>query len=120
MPSTLPGRVTWCRRPPVAGRSPKSDGSAGAARDPGGEPAPRQRDLERQVAGKQPGVADARPSRVAGHPVEVDAQAGRRFRREALGEQRPDRPGQDVARASRGEPGVLERGDAARPVGRRR
>ncbi len=51
---------------------------------------------------------------LAGQAVEVDPEAGGGERLEALGEQRADRAGQDVAGAAGREGRVLERGDGDR------
>ena len=60
---------------------------------------------------RRPGVADPLADELAGLAVEVDAQPRRVVRGETLGEQRPDRPGQHVARAAGGHRRVLERRD---------
>ena len=96
------------RRPGVGGRSvgplgahaePEPPSRLLALGDPGQALAP-DRERLRQVAGEQPGVPDPVAHGLAGQSVEVDAQARGVVRREALREQRADRPGQDVARAA--------------------
>ena len=62
-----------------------------------------------QVAREQAGIAEPVADDVAGQAVQVDPEAGRVERPETLGEQRSDRPGQDVACATAGQGRVLER-----------
>ena len=85
-----------------------------------GEALACHREAVGQVRGEQPGIAEPLAAGVAGQAVEVDTEASGVERRETLGEQRADRPGQHVAGPAGGEGRVLERCDRprARPARR--
>ena len=114
------GRFVGPRRRSVPGQ--EAEAQAAAARPPlrdRGEPLAGHRDRLGQVRGEEARVAEPLPDAVAGEAVEVDAEPGRVVGREVLGEERPDRPAQDVAGAAARERGVLERGDRQPAVRRR-
>ena len=106
--------------PPAAGAGPEPEPAAGLP--PLGDRRPgacgRARSASGRSEARRPGVAEPLADRVAGQAVEVDPEPGGVVRREVLGEERADRPGEDVARPAAREGRVLERRDRHPAVGR--
>ena len=113
-----------------AGAAPGAGASTGRGANPrralarlaggdGREALARDRETVGQVRGQDAGVAESLAGGVAGQAVQVDAEPGRIERGESLGEERADRPGQDVAGPAAREGRVLERCDGDLAIGGR-